>query len=102
MEGQSPEHLGEWTAPLPTLLLSPLSSLLGAHTGLWLPGLTSSLCVLREDQEQDARPQSQLPGSGVTLTALPETVSSLGTKLPSGWELQGRPHPVPVGIDDFG
>lgn len=53
MEGQSPEHLEEWTAPLPTLLPSPLYSLLGAHMGPWLPGPTSSLCVLREDQEQD-------------------------------------------------
>lgn len=40
---------GEWTPPLPTFSPSPPPSRLHAHSEPWLPGPTSSVCVLRED-----------------------------------------------------
>lgn len=53
--------------------------------GPWVPGPTSSLCVLREDQEQDTVTVSATElRCHPDLIACPETGSSLETEVPSG------------------
>lgn len=89
MKGQSPEHLLRMD-PTPFHILAQPSALLSAHSGPCLPGPTSFLCVLREDQEQDTATISTTElRCHPNLIACPETCSGLETEVSSGGGREG-------------